>query len=317
MTAQPTITMSTAAQMIRDCYEADRPLFLIGKPGMGKTALFESTTSQLGIGFSDFRLTMRDPVDVGGMRVPDMKAGRMVHYTPEDLPTDEKVHGKKGGIILFDEINSVSPMMQAAAYGIIQERRSGMKKLLPGWVPMASGNNVGDRASAQRLSTALANRFNVQFVEPDVPSWVKMYGQEHVDPRGVAFLKFKPALFHVMPTADQTAFPSARSWTNAFKFIDKPAAYRKQLMTGDVGLAAAEEFEAFWRIMEGAISLEQILAEPDKANTPAESNPGLCYAVAGMITAFIDRKNFERLAIYVNRLVADYQVFIMQGRGQA
>jgi hypothetical protein len=304
--------MAEAERMILTCYKADEQLFLLGSPGMGKTALFESVAkTALGIGFIDFRFTMRDPVDIGGMRIPNTKTGVMQHFPPDDLP-DAKRHGKRG-IFLCDEINSVGAMMQAAGYGLIQERRAGSYRMPEGWVPMASGNNVGDRASAQRISTALANRFNVQVVVPDVPSWCQQFGNANVDARGVAFLRFNPKLFHVMPTADQTAFPSARSWTKAFKFIDEEPAFRRKMFTGYVGEAAAGEFEAFWRIMEAHITLDEILADPKGARTPELDNPGLCYAIAGMVGAAIDRKNFEKLAVYIERLIQDYQVCIMQG----
>lgn len=117
---------------------------------MGKTAMFERTCSDLGIGFLDFRMTLRDPVDVGGMRIPDQKSGKMRWFCPEDL-LDVKVHGSNG-VMLFDEINVVSQLMQATAYGIIQERRIGTWKMPDGWVAMASGNNVTDRETSARAT---------------------------------------------------------------------------------------------------------------------------------------------------------------------
>lgn len=304
------ISMTDARRMIVAAYEADEPLLLLGKPGMGKTAMFESVCADQGRAFIDFRLSMRDPVDVGGMRVPDQKTGILKHYIPEDLP-DAKRHGAKG-IVLFDEINVVSQMMQATAYGIIQERRNGAWRMPAGWVPMASGNNVTDRAAAQRISTALANRFNVQHVEPDVDSWLDQYGSANVDPRGCSFLRFRKELFHVMPTADQIAFPSARSWTKAFKFIDQEPTFRRKMFAGYVGDAAADEFEAFWRIMEKAISFQEIVDNPKGARVPDDADAGLYYAVAGMIARSATRKNFDAIATYVGRLMADYQVVIMQ-----
>jgi hypothetical protein len=278
--------MTDARRMIVAAYEADEPLLLLGKPGMGKTAMFESVCADQGLAFIDFRLSMRDPVDVGGMRVPDQKTGILKHYIPEDLP-DAKRHGAKG-IVLFDEINVVSQMMQATAYGIIQERRNGAWRMPAGWVPMASGNNVTDRAAAQRISTALANRFNVQHVEPDVDSWLDQYGSANVDPRGCSFLRFRKELFHVMPT------------------------FRRKMFAGYVGDAAADEFEAFWRIMEKAISFQEIVDNPKGARVPDDADAGLYYAVAGMIARSATRKNFDAIATYVGRLMADYQVVIMQ-----
>lgn len=304
------ISMKDARRMIAASYQADEPIMLLGKPGMGKTAMFESVADELDIGFIDFRLSMRDPVDVGGMRIPDVKTGVLKHYVPEDLP-DAKRHGDKG-IMLFDEINVVSQMMQATAYGLIQERRNGAYRMPKGWVPMASGNNVGDKAAAQRMSTALANRFNVQIVEPDLKSWLEQYGSEHVDNRGTAFLRFRPELFHVMPQADQIAFPSARSWTKAFKFIEEDSSFRRKMFTGYVGQAAADEFEAFWRIMENAPSLDSIIAEPKTARLPRENDAGTYYAVAGMLSRSMDRKNIDPIMTYAGRMIADYRVAIVQ-----
>lgn len=306
-----TINLADAEAIIIACYHADEPLMLMGKPGMGKTSLFEDVCKRMKIGFIDFRLSMRDPVDVGGMRVPDLKTGKLRHFIPEDLP-DPKVHGPKG-IILFDEINVVSQMLQATTYGIIQERRTGSYKMASGWVPMASGNNVGDRASAQRLSTALANRFNIQVVEPHLQTWLKQYGSQNVDTRGTAFLRFRPELFHVMPAnVDQTSFPSARSWTKAFKFLDQEERLRRKIFTGYVGGDAANEFEAFWRILQNAPSMDDILSNPKTAPLPGDRDVGTMYAVTSMIARSVDRTNFDQAMIYVDRMPPDYQAATVQ-----
>lgn len=306
------ISMIEAERMIKTCYNLDEPLFLLGDPGMGKTALFESVARKtLGIGYIDFRLTMRDPVDVGGMRIPDTKTGQMKHFAPEDLPVEGSNH-PDAGLIVFDEINSVGPMMQAMSYGIIQERRSGMKKLKKLWVPMASGNPVSSKASGQRISTATANRFNVQYVKQDVLGWLEQYGYANVHPYGVAFLKHRPELFSIMPKADETAFPSARSWTKAFKAIDQDATFRRKMIAGWVGEPQADEFEAFMRIMQSAISFDEIIANPTKARIPQQHEAGLYYAIAGMLARLCDRKNFDRVMQYVERMLKDYQVMIVK-----
>jgi hypothetical protein len=330
MQPQTTINMVELERMIVACYNANEPLMALGRPGMGKTALFEHCAKTvLKIGYIDFRLSLRDPVEVGGMRVPDQKTGKLRHYIPDDLP-DPAVHGKRG-IIVFDEINVVAQLMQATAYGLIQERRNGSYRMAEGWVPMASGNNVGDRAAAQRLSTALANRFNVQHVTPHLPSWLNQYGSEHVDSRGCAFLRFRPRLFSLMPwepieepppnttappvpraQSEEVRHPSARSWTKAFKFIDEEPTFRRKIFTGYVGPDVASEFEAFWRVMEKAPAFDQIVADPKKAKLPEPSDVGTYYAVSGMLSRLADRKNFDPIMVYVNRMLPDYQVALVQ-----
>lgn len=306
------ITMSDARRMIIACYKADEPFLCLGSPGMGKSAMFADVAKELNIGLIDNRLTLKDPVDVGGMRVPDEKTGLMRHYMPDDLPIAGNKKHPPRGILLYEEINAVSMLLQVTAYGIIQERRIGQHQLLPGWVPMGTGNLVSDRAGAQRISTALANRFNVQVVEPHLPSWLEQYGSKHVDPRGCAFLRFRPELFHVNPKPDQLAFPSARSWTKAFKFMDEPPSFRRKIFAGYVGQEHADEFEAFWRVMEKAPTIDEIINDPKAARLPEERDAGTYYAVAGMVARFMDRKNVSPLMIYIDRMLPDYQVAVVQ-----
>lgn len=314
-----TINMVDAKKVILACLKANEPLALFGSPGMGKTALFESVAKEEKIGYIPNILSQKDPVDVGGMRVPDMKTGILKHFVPEDLPVEEPDKAKgfgqhpERGILHYDEINVVSLMMQATAYGIINERRVGLHRLKKGWVPMASGNLVTDRSAAQKLSLALGNRFNVQHVVPDLKSWLIQYGSEHVDTRGCAFLRFRPTLFYCLPVEkDEVRFPSARSWTKAFKFIDEEPKFRRKIFAGFVGDTAADDFEAFWRIMERAITFEQIVKEPKAAPIPDDTEIGLNFAVASMIARSVDRKTFAPAMIYVERMQKDYQAAAVQ-----
>lgn len=320
------INMTDAKKMILACYKANEPLFLLGEPGMGKSSLFLSVTQEEGIGYIPNILSQKDPVDVGGMRVPDIATGILKHYPPEDLPVIRlkgKSHHPDRGILHYDELNVVSMLMQATAYGIINERRVGLLRLMEGWVPMASGNNVTDRSAAQRISLALANRFNVQTVVPQLAAWLEMYGSEHVDTRGCAYLRFRPEFFHVMPGTrdasgaeivpkDEIRYPSARSWTKAFKFIDLPPDLRRKMIAGYVGDTIADDFEAFWRIMENATTLSEILANPSTARIPSNQDAGTYYAVAGMLARLMDRKNIEPIMTYVDQMLKDYQVALVQ-----
>lgn len=323
------INMVEAKKMIIACYQANESLLLLGPPGMGKTALFEEAArTDLKVGYVCNIMSQKDPVDIGGMRIPDQVTGFMRHFAPEDLPVvDDAEHARhpERGILHYDEINVVSMLMQATAYGIIQERRIGLKKLKPGWVPMASGNNLTDRSAAQKISLALANRFNVQQVRPDLKAWLEQYGSKNVDTRGTAYLRFRPKFFHVMPgekieedggrilvPADDIRFPTARSWTKAFKFIDQPPQLRRKFFAGYVGETVADDFEAFWRVMENAPTMDEIIAQPKKARLPAENDAGTYYAVAGMLARLVDRKNISQVMVYVDRMLPDYQVALIQ-----
>jgi hypothetical protein len=291
------------------CYRNRQPVMLTGKPGMGKTAMIENICAGEEMGFIDFRLALRDPVDVGGMRIPDPETGLMRWFAPSELP-DVTRHGKRG-LLVFDEINAVPMSLQVVAYGIIQERRIGDWQMPEGWSSLALGNHLTDRAGAQRMSSALANRFLHLNVEPDLDSWIRQYGAEHVDARYIAFLRFRPNLFHVMPTNDDKAFPSARSHTAAAKFIDEPAALRLHLLSGAIGDAAAGELEAFLRVFERLPTIEQITNDPGNAKLPSDSDPATQYAVTGALARHMTRKNIRPFMQYASRLPREYQIVTM------
>jgi hypothetical protein len=302
--------MQMARECVLACYRKRQPVMLTGKPGMGKTAMIESICRDEQLSFIDFRLALRDPVDVGGMRVPDTKTGLMKWYQPSELP-DVKRHGEKG-LLTLDEINAVPMSLQVVAYGIIQERRIGDWHMPEGWSTIALGNHLTDRAGAQRMSTALANRFLHLNVEPDLDSWIKQYGAEHVDARYVAFLRFRPNLFHVMPDSpDEKAFPSARSHTAAAQFIDEPAAVRLHLFSGAIGNAAAGELEAFLRVFERLPTIDQILTDPNGAKLPDEHDPATQYAVVGAIARNMTRKTIGPFMQYASRLPREFQIVAM------
>jgi hypothetical protein len=302
------VSMRDARDCIVACYNQNQPVMLTGYPGMGKTATFEDISRELKIGFIDFRLPLKEPTDVGGMRVPDMKSGMMRWFCPDDLPRADR--DGENGILLFDEINTVAQMMQTTSYGIIQERRIGTWQMPKGWVPMAAGNNVTDRAAAQRMSTALKGRFLHLNVKPELEYTIDRFGREYWPADGVDFLRFRPELFHVMPTADQDAYPSARSWTAAFKFLDMPPALRLKLTSGAVGDAAAAELDGYLRIKQHATPLGEVLANPKTARVPAADQPALAYAMAGMLSRAMTRKTAEPIIHYATRMGREYQILI-------
>lgn len=302
------VNMTQAREAIVAAFNADTPVMTEGDPGIGKSATFQSIADELKIGLIDFRLTMRDIADVGGIRVPDVKTGLLRHYVPSDLP-DPRRHGPRG-IMLFEEINTVPMMMQTTAYGIIQERRIGEWQMPEGWVPMATGNSVKNKAGAQSMSTALANRFLWLRIGAHLDSWIEQYGAKNVDFRGLAFLRFRENLFHVMPaTPDDVAFPSARSWTKAFKFLDLKPALRFVMVAGCVGQAAATELEGFLKILESMVTIEDIIRDPKGTAVPTE--PSVCYAVCGMMSRAMTRKNSDAVMIYAARMKPEYQVVAM------
>ena len=98
-----------------------------------------------------------------------LKPERRCWYVPDELPRVER--DGEFGYLFLDEINTGSPQMMAVMMQLVLDRKVGEYTLPPGWRIIAAGNRVSDRAAAQRMPTALRNRFAHIFCVPSVEAY--------------------------------------------------------------------------------------------------------------------------------------------------
>jgi hypothetical protein len=164
---------------------------------------------------------------------------------------------------------------------------------------MAAGNRREDRAAAQSISTALANRFAHIHIRPDPDSWHHWANLNNINPLLIGFIKWRPDLLHNMTDADaRLAFPTPRSWAKTSKVFDQPEGIRFKLIRAIVGEGAALEVEAFMKGLE-LPSFEDILKAPLKTMIPDE--PASRYALASLLARKIDEKTFPAVYKYIMR----------------
>jgi hypothetical protein len=224
---------------------AHTPVMLWGPPGVGKSQIIAGIARGHGVPLIDIRLSQMEPTDLRG--VPFRK-GEFVEWSVPALLPDASRHGESG-ILFLDEITSASPTVTAAAYQLILDRRLGDYRVPPGWAIFAAGNRYGDRGLTYVMPTPLANRFTHYEIEVDLDDWVSWAHAAGIDPRVIAFLRFRPELlFDYDPARNPVAFPSPRSWEYAHralaKFGDAPELLPDALQAC-VGRAAGVELKAF------------------------------------------------------------------------
>ena len=131
-----------------------QPVFLWGPPGVGKSRLVADVARRQGRKLYDLRAVLLDPVDLRGLpRISD--EGITSWCVPEFLPHPQDT---EEGILFLDELNAAPPLVQAACYQLILDRRVGQYRLPDGWAVVAAGNRESDRAVTYRMPSALANR---------------------------------------------------------------------------------------------------------------------------------------------------------------
>ena len=171
MSENRTITAQEARITLKKCFEKQRPVFLWGPPGIGKSELVADITNEMEGLMIDLRLGQMDPTDIRGIPFYNKDSGLMDWAPPIDLP-DEATAKEYPVVVLFlDEMNSSAPAVQAAAYQLILNRRVGKYKLPDNVVMVAAGNRESDKGVVYRMPTPLANRFIHQEMRVDFESW--------------------------------------------------------------------------------------------------------------------------------------------------
>jgi ATPase family associated with various cellular activities (AAA) len=301
------VAIDEAAALLRALTDAGDSVMLWGSPGIGKTEVTHQVGAETDRKVIDFRANLREPVDLRGIPVPNIKTGTTKWLTPDELP--QVARDGKRGIFFCDEINTASTPMQAALFQLIQERKIGDYVLPEEWVVVAAGNHVLDRAAAQRMPTALRNRFAHLNVVPSVAAWAKWAVANGVAPEMIAFVRFRPELIHRMPRGDENAFPTPRSLTKAAKYVNVEGPARVKLFASHVGRDVATEIDGYIKLYQSLGSLEDIIENPTTAKVPTEASER--YAVCTGLARLATRKNFKQVLKYADRLSGEPKMLLM------
>lgn len=308
-------TISQARQMTAHYQKARKPVFWWGPPGVGKSdVIHDIAKNDIKGGIVDFRAILRDPVDLRGLPLVDVKAGTARWLPPDELP-NEKRDGKRG-ILFLDELNAANAQVQAACFGLVLDRKVGNYTLPNGWDIIAAGNRQSDRSAAQRMPRALANRFAHIDIEADPKTWIDDYANEHCDPMVVGFIRWRPALLHDMTAKDnlkgggedERAFPTPRSWKGVSDICNAPDDLRFMLVKGLVGEAVAAEFEGFVKTYRDLPDLDDIFNRPTRAPVPDE--PSALYALSAALSRHVERDTFDAGMTYAERLGREYEIIV-------
>ena len=114
------------------------PIMIWGQPGIGKSQLIRQVGKNTNRPVIDIRLLLKDPTEIGGLPYFDPQTNDMKYARPSDLPDSNGPF--KDAIILMDELSSAPMSVQAAALGLVLERRINDYELPKGVMMVAAGN---------------------------------------------------------------------------------------------------------------------------------------------------------------------------------
>jgi len=230
-------SMSRLKQLLPVYIRADKPVMIWGAPGEGKSGLVKSVTEKIGADLQDFRLLLRDVVDVHGL--PKMNdTGRMSWSYPEEIPL--AVDDIKNTRVMFlDELPAAATSIQTVAYQMLHERAIDNTPLHKNVRFIAAGNRERDGAVSNRMPTPLANRMAHFDVTADVDSWLEWGHQKGIYAPLLAHIENSPQDLRVADEKEyltKKAFRSPRSWEYASDVLKEAVGKVDSFTDGDYSM---------------------------------------------------------------------------------
>ena len=209
--------------------EKQRPVFLIGPPGIGKTAIMEQIASELGVGLVSYSMTHHTRQSALGLpyittKEYGGKAYQVSEYTMSEIIGSVydlmRETGKTEGILFLDEINCVSETLAPCMLQFLQYKVFGQHRVPQGWILVTAGNPPEYNKSVRDFDIVTWDRLKRIDVEPDYEVWKAYARSKGVHPAVMTYLAArKKDFFKVENAADGKRFVTARGWDDLSEMI--------------------------------------------------------------------------------------------------
>lgn len=206
-----------------------RPVLLMGPPGVGKTQIMEQIARELKIGLVAYTITHHTRQSAVGLPFIKEKeyGGKMysvTEYTMSEIIASvyEKMEqtGMKEGILFLDEINCVSETLAPAMLQFLQGKSFGTHRVPDGWIIVAAGNPPEYNKSVREFDVVTLDRLKKIDVEADFPVWKEYAYRQGIHPAVISYLELRRENFYrVENTVDGKLFATARGWEDLSQMI--------------------------------------------------------------------------------------------------
>ena len=209
--------------------ERQRPVFLVGPPGIGKTAIMEQIASELGVGLLSYSMTHHTRQSAIGLPFISHKeyAGReysITEYTMSEIIASVydlmENSGVREGILFLDEINCVSETLSPLMLQFLQYKVFGRHRVPEGWIVVTAGNPSEYNDSVREFDVVTLDRLKKIEVEPDLEVWKEYATQVGIHPAVLTFLDIKKSCFYsIETTIDGKSLVTPRGWEDLSRIL--------------------------------------------------------------------------------------------------
>lgn len=199
-----------------------RPVLLMGPPGIGKTQIMEQIASECGIGLVSYTITHHTRQSAVGLPMIkteefDGKEYSVTEYTMSEIISGVykavKEQGHREGILFIDEINCVSETLIPTMLQFLQCKTFGNQKVPEGWIIVAAGNPPEFNRSVREFDMVTYDRLRVINIDADLEVWREYARERYIHNAIFSYLDIRPQNFYsVMADVDGLKFVTARGW---------------------------------------------------------------------------------------------------------
>lgn len=209
--------------------EKQRPVFMIGPPGIGKTAIMEQIAAELGVGLVSYSMTHHTRQSALGLpyiteKEYDGKSYQVSEYTMSEIIGSVydlmRETGKTEGILFLDEINCVSETLAPCMLQFLQYKVFGQHRVPSGWILVTAGNPPEYNKSVRDFDIVTLDRLKRIEIEPDYETWKEYAYKKGVHASVMTYLAARKKDFYkIENAADGKHFVTARGWDDLSEMI--------------------------------------------------------------------------------------------------
>lgn len=199
-----------------------RPIFLLGSPGIGKTAIMEQIAQELGIALVSYSMTHHTRQSALGLPFITHKNYKGMEFDISEYTMSEIIasiyevmegSGIEEGILFLDEINCVSETLAPSMLQFLQYKIFGKHKVPDGWVIVTAGNPPEYNKSVREFDVVTMDRMKLVEVEADYPTWKEYALKQGIHNAVTTYLEMKKSDFYrVETTVGGKSYVTARGW---------------------------------------------------------------------------------------------------------
>lgn len=206
-----------------------RPIFLLGAPGIGKTAIMEQIAQELSVALVSYSMTHHTRQSALGLPFISHREYEGMKYQVSEYTMSEIIasvyevmeeSGVREGILFLDEINCVSETLAPSMLQFLQYKVFGRYKVPEGWVIVTAGNPPEYNKSVREFDVVTMDRLKVLSVDADYQAWKEYAKEREIHTAITSFLELKKEYFYrIETTVNGRSYVTARGWEDLSEIL--------------------------------------------------------------------------------------------------